>query len=332
MFTPGQLNRRAQLYDQLGSMIVAGVPLTQALEMASRNASLGSSRKLIRALIVHLQEGFTFADSMKKVSGWLPEFDVALLSAGEESGRLDSTFKLLARHYTMRAQIIRNTISQMLQTIVTLHVFFLLFPLTLLINLIMGNDAQFYAFILEKIIVFGSIYGSAFLIIFACGGKRNETWRTIVEDFFMLVPLLRPTLKYLAIARLTASLGALTNAGVSVIRSWELSASACGSPRLKREILRWTPLLETGTTPADMVNQISYFPEMFANLFQTAEVSGKMDETLVRLEKYYEDEGFRMLQWFTRVVNGIVYGLVVLLVAKTVIGFYTGYFNSVNAI
>src|SRR5476651_1108862 len=97
--TPGQLNRRAQLYDQLGSMIAAGVPLVKALEMASRNNGLRSSQKIILALIGHLQEGHTFADSMTKVSGWLPEFDVAMLSVGEESGRLDFSFKLLARSY-----------------------------------------------------------------------------------------------------------------------------------------------------------------------------------------------------------------------------------------
>jgi len=84
MVTPGQLNRRAQLYNQLGSVIAAGVPLVQALEMASRNNSLRGSRKTILALIGDLQAGRTFSDSMARVHGWMPEFDVALLSVGEK--------------------------------------------------------------------------------------------------------------------------------------------------------------------------------------------------------------------------------------------------------
>jgi type II secretory pathway component PulF len=122
-------------------------------------------------------------------------------------------------------------------------------------------------------------------------------------------------------------LEALTNAGVPVIRSWEMASAACASPQLRREILKWTPQLEHGTTPAEMINQIGYFPEMFSNLYHTAELSGKLDETLGRLSTYFEDEGFRMLQMFTRVMNGTIYGILVLVIAKSIIGFYVGHFN-----
>jgi type II secretory pathway component PulF len=332
MVTPGQLNRRAQLYDQLGSMIAAGVPLVKALEMASRNNSLRGSQKSILALIGHLQDGHTFTDSMAKVHGWMPEFDVALLSVGEASGRLDASFKLLARYYASRAKIIRDTISGLIVTVATLHVFLLVFPLGFLIGCVTGiMDNKFsecLPFIIEKTAVFGALYGIVSFFIFACQGNRGERWRAFVESIFRLVPLLRTAIKYLALARLASALGALTNAGVSVIKSWELASAASGSPRLKREVLKWTPQLETGITPADMVAQISYFPEMFANLYHTAEISGKLDETLVRLHNYYEEEGFRTLQLFTRIMNGTIYGLLVLLVAFNVIRFYVGYFNA----
>src|ERR1039457_876727 len=121
MVTPGQLNRRAALFEQLAAMIAAGVPLTKALEMAAKNRSTGIPQKILQELTQHLQEGHTFSDAMQLVSGQkrgmdvslkrsnkaysLAEFDIALLSAGEESGRLDATFKLLARYYASRAKI-----------------------------------------------------------------------------------------------------------------------------------------------------------------------------------------------------------------------------------
>ncbi len=331
--TPGQINRRAQLYDQLGSMIAAGVPLVKALEMAGRNNSLRASRKTILALISHLQEGLTFSDSMKKVQGWLPEFDVALLSVGEESGRLDASFKLLGRYYESRAKIIRDNHFRFdchSSDAATFSCSF--FPLGFLIGFAQGimnnNFAQSLPFIIEKIVVFGGLYGVVFLLIFACQGNRDEVWRATVESIFRMVPMLRTAIKYLALARLASALDALTNAGVSVIKSWELAGAACGSPHLKREVLEWTPKLETGATPADMVNQIHYFPEMFRNLYSSAEMSGKLDETLVRLHTYYEEEGFHTLRLFTRIMNGTIYGLLVLLVAFNVIRFYVGYFNA----
>jgi hypothetical protein len=102
MVTPGQLKRRAALFEQLAAMIAAGVPLPKAMEMAARNRSIGISQKVIRELTNLLQEGHTFTDAMQLVSGqqrnvnvlvkptkdcWLADFDIALLSAGEESGR-----------------------------------------------------------------------------------------------------------------------------------------------------------------------------------------------------------------------------------------------------
>jgi type II secretory pathway component PulF len=217
----------------------------------------------------------------------------------------------------------------------TLNVFLLVFPLGYLIGFVQGimnNDfSQCVAFILEKLVVFGAVYGSVAFLIFSCQGNRGEKWRVMVESIVRMIPLLRTAVKYLALARLASALEALTNAGVAVIKSWELASAACGSPRLKREVSAWTPKLETGLTPADMVAQITYFPEMFANLYHTAEISGKLDETLMRLHSYYEEEGFRTLQLFTRILNGIIYGGVALMVAISVIRFWVNYFNAALA-
>src|SRR5215469_4770059 len=111
IFFPGQLKRRAELYHQLGSMITAGVPLIQALKMTASNQSLRASKKTIDVLIGHLQNGLSFGDSLAHVKGWMPEFDIALLSAGEHVGRLDASFKQLANAYEMRASIIREAIA-----------------------------------------------------------------------------------------------------------------------------------------------------------------------------------------------------------------------------
>jgi type IV pilus assembly protein PilC len=133
--------------------------------------------------------------------------------------------------------------------------------------------------------------------------------------------------KYLTLARLSSALDALTNSGVSVVKSWELAAAACGSPRLKREILQWTPQLESGLTPAEMVGQIGYFPEIFTNLYQTAEMSGKLDEALVRLHTYFEEEGFQTLRTFTRILNFVIYGSVAVLVGIYVVRFWVNYYG-----
>lgn len=358
MVTPGQLNRRAQLFEQLAAMIAAGVPLTKALEMAARNRSTGIPQRILQELTQHLQEGHTFADAMQLVSGQkrvvsgggievslkpgkkayaLSEFDVALLSAGEESGRLDATFKMLARYYASRAKIINDTISGSIITIVTLHVFLIVFPIGFLTEFVKGimyNDfSKCLPFLIEKAVVFGLLYAGVGSLAFAGQGNRGAGWRALVESIFSIVPVLRIAVKDLALARLAMALETLTNAGVPVVRSWELASAACGSPRLKREVLKWTPQLEHGTTPADMVAQIKYFPDMFTQLYQSGEISGKMDDTLIHLRTFYEEEGFRKLTSFRYIVTYVVYFGIAITVGVFIIRFWLNYFSTVlNAV
>lgn len=330
--TPGQLNRRAELYHQLGAMIAAGVPLIKALEMVTVRPALSYSRKTLLTLAQHLQSGKTFSESMTALHGWLPEFDVALLGIGEKSGRLDSSFKLLGLYYTLRAKIIHDTIMDMLITIATLHMLLLVWPIGLLIMFVQGivND-QYTAclpFVIEKIAIFGLLYGSVFLLVYACQGRHGETWRAGVETIVQAIPVLRTAQKYLVLARLTSALDSLTNAGVSIVNAWELAANACGSPRLHRQVSPWKSEFENGATAAELVCRTDYFPAIFANLYTTGEQSGKLDETLQRLQNYFQEEGFRLLRLFTRILNGTIYGVVALIVASYIINFYVGYFNA----
>ncbi len=331
--TPGQLNRRAELYHQLGTMLTAGIPLLKGLEMVSVRPVVRGSRPAIYTLIEGMRSGLTFTESMSMTKGWFSDFDMALLAAGEKTGRLDSSFKLLAEYYTTRARIIRDSISGLLLTMVTLHVFLLLIPLSLwtqfATGLINGDYAQCIPFLIQKVAIFGTIYGVIFLGIYAVQEKHGEHWRGMIESFTQMIPLFSKAQRYLALSRLSASLEALISAGVSIIDGWQLAAAASGSPRLREIVARWKPQLEMGTTPAELVNQTPYFPEMFANFYVTGEESGKLDDSLSRMQVYYQDEGFRALKLFTQVLNGTIYGAVALFVAIYVIRFWMQYFSNI---
>ncbi|MGI8967102.1 MAG: type II secretion system F family protein, partial [Limisphaerales bacterium] len=116
LVTPSQLTQRAELYHQLGSTISAGIPLANALELIVNHPPRRSFRKPILQLFEQLQQGSTFGEAMSQLRGWMPVFDVALLTAGEQSGRLDVCFKLLADYYRSRAQILRELIHGMTYT------------------------------------------------------------------------------------------------------------------------------------------------------------------------------------------------------------------------
>src|SRR5436190_8656758 len=109
--TPGELNKRAQLYHQLGSMLSAGIPLIQALKLIQNRQMVPGFGRVLAAVNRSLQEGETFTRALTKAKGWLSSFDLALLSAGEQSGRLDASFQLLAHYYENKARLARDTLS-----------------------------------------------------------------------------------------------------------------------------------------------------------------------------------------------------------------------------
>ncbi|HYG22403.1 MAG TPA: type II secretion system F family protein [Verrucomicrobiae bacterium] len=330
--TPRQLSLRAELYHQLGSMISAGIPLIRALEMAVSNPTTRVSRGAIEQLIASLKSGLTFSESMTAVHGWMPDFDIALLGVGEKSGRLDASFRQLSAYYAARAKIIRDTIAGLIIALATLHVFLLVFPLNMMVAAVQGLWSNDYGplirFAVQKLLIFGTAYGLVFLFIFLAQGNRAEVWRSLVEKFLRVIPMFGTARHHLVLARLSAALEALVTGGISIVQSWELAAAASGSPELRRRVARWKPELERGATPAELVNSSRYFPETFANLYSSGEQSGQLDEMLGRIKTYFEEDGFRRLSNFSRVMNGTIYGLVVMLVGYNVITFYMERFGA----
>src|SRR5262245_20111142 len=127
--TPGQLSHRAALYQQLGQLTSAGITLQAAIEMQQRNPPARSMRQGMSVIQHQLQAGSTFAGALMAAEQWVPGFDIALLHAGEESGRLPNCFQLLARHYETAAQLLRQTLSGLAYPALLFHMAVFIFPL-----------------------------------------------------------------------------------------------------------------------------------------------------------------------------------------------------------
>jgi len=326
--TPGQFTQRAEFYHQLAQLTSAGIGVVQSLEQIKRNPPASSFRVPLQRILDELIKGSTIAESLRHFS-WLPEFDIALIEAGERSGRLDACFRLLADYYNDRARIAKQVISQLVYPVGLIH--FAAFIFLVVLPFASSSFNASLTFLLVKAaLALSPLYIVTFLLIYATQSKHGETWRARIETVLHPVPILGTARRFLALARLAAALEALISAGVNIIEAWDLAAAACGSPALRRAVESWKLQVASGRTPAEVVRQRREFPEMFANLYATGEVSGKLDETLKRLFAYYQDEGTRKLHAFAQWMPRLIYFLVAGIIAYKVVTFYTGYFQQVN--
>ena len=325
--SPGQFTQRAELYHQLAQMTTAGIGLPQALQQLQRNPPAVSFRAPLRLVLEHLHGGFTFAEALQQSGDWVPPFDIALLQAGERSGRLPECFRQISDQYRDRAQLLRATLQVLAYPLFILHFAILIFPLSRLTGLILHGETL--AFLVQKLMVLGPLYALVAFAVIASQGQAGA-WRAGVEGVLHLVPVLGRARRCLAIARLSSALEALINAGVSLIEAWELAAAASASPALLRVVRGAKARMYTGMPPSEMVSSSGEFPNEFAHMYATGELSGKLDESLRRARTYFQDEGARKLKAFVFVGAGALIFGIMLLVAWQVISFYLGYFKQIQ--
>jgi type II secretory pathway component PulF len=327
--TPRQFTRRAEFYHQLAQLTSAGIGILSALEQIKNNPPTRSFREPLQRLLDELAKGHTFAESLRRLGAWLPEFDIALIDAGERSGRLDICFRLLADYYNDRARIAKQVISQLIYPVGLIHFAALIFVIVLPYVASQFNASLLFLFV-KAALVLSPLYIVTILLIYATQSRHGEKWRARIESCIRPIPILGAARHFLALARLAAALEALISAGVNIVQAWDLAATASGSPALRRTVENWKPQIEAGRTPAEIIRDDRIFPEMFANLYASGEVSGKLDETLRRLYTHYQEEGTRKLYAFAQWVPRLIYLLVAGIIAYKVVSFYLGYFQQIN--
>jgi type II secretory pathway component PulF len=328
LVTPAQFTRRSDLFHQLAQMTAAGLGLIQSIEVLHRSPPQPSLRAPLARALNDLRQGSGVAESLSRSGSWLSSFDIALIEAGEKSGRLPQCFELLARYYAERAQLVRQVIGFIIYPLFVFHFAVLIFPIGTFTDLILKGAVLVY--IAQKVLILSPLYAVVLLLTFSMQSTHGERWRSLVERICNAIPILGKARRSLAIARLSVALEALINAGVTIIEAWELAAAASGSPALRRVVAKAKPGWINGQLPSETISSSREFPTAFASLYHTGEISGQLDDALRRTHVLYQDEGSRSLKKFVFSMAGLLVGAIMLMIAFNIVRFYMGYFQQIN--
>lgn len=324
LLNAGSSAQQSEFYHQLGTMCEAGLSLPQSLETLDRSKGFRAYQKRLKGWREAIGRGETFAEAVSHSRGEVPDFDLALLHAGENSGRLDVCFRLLSKYYSGRADNIREFRGTLAYPAFIFHFAVFIIPFPALFQ--SGNLAAYLSATLGVLI---PIYMALFALSWASSGTRGSSWRRMIEAMIRFVPFLGAALKSLALSRFCLALESLLNAGVSVSNAWTTAADASGSPSLIAEVSSFPDAMDSGQTPSEWLNSASFFPELFRMSYTSGEASGRLDENLTRLRKVYEEEGNRKLRTFSQWLPRLIYFGILLVLAYYIISFWTGYFNGV---
>lgn len=325
LLAPAGPAARALFYSQLSTLAQAGIPVLRALEQLARNPPHRSLRTLAADLLASVKEGGTFTDAFRHPASQTPVFDIALIEAGERSGRLDQVFATLARHHRARAENLAAIRQECIYPALVLHLAIFIAPLPAWFQT--GSTAGYLLHTLGPLAV---LYGGVAFLLWALQGSRREAWRAVLERIFIRVPLLGAARADLALARLAGALEALVSAGVLVTAAWPLAAEASGSPLIRQTVEGWRKDLEAGHPPGDKVASAGIFPDLFVSSYLTGELSGRLDQQLAWLARHHEEQGFARMRAVSQWAPRILYGLVALWVAAQILRLAGGYFGTLN--
>lgn len=324
--TPGYYKKLSDFYYQISALVSAGVPLINALENFVRGTRSSELRRVAETFLYRLRSGLTPSEALRTVNNPIPEFDIALIEAGEKSGRLDFCFKMLSEYYQERGRLLSQLLSELAYPVFLLHFAVFIFPFPEFF--VTGNIG---VYLTKTIGILLPIYLVVFGLVYLTQSQRRQNLRALIERISWKIPILGAGRKNVALARLCISLESLLNAGMDIARAWELAAEASGSVRLKNIVSGWRYRYDTEkVTPAELVTEYSEFPEVFTSQYYTAEASGKLEETLRRLHFYFMEEGIRRLKSAARWFAQIIFLIIALIIAAKIIMFYVGYFQQIG--
>jgi type IV pilus assembly protein PilC len=290
---------------QFATMIDAGLPLVQCLDLLGSAEPHKGFKKIIAQVKSDIESGSTLADAMKKHPGAFDNLYTSLIEAGEVAGILDTIMTRLANQMEKAAKLRRKIRSAFtypiavsgIAVIVVVLMLYKVIPTFEAMFADMGGGAlpaptQFVITLSEFvqsyfILIIGGLIGLVALILFIL---RYEPTRAVFDRMILKAPLFGPLVRKTAVARFTRTLGTMVSSGVPIVDSLEIVANTSGNMTVQKAILYVRERISEGQNMVDPLMETKVFPSMVVQMIGVGESTGALDTMLTKIADFYEDE------------------------------------------
>lgn len=322
----------------LAVMIKAGIPVAEALAVLTDQTRSRVFKKVLSATLSDLENGQSLAKSLAKYPKVFDHFYISLIEVSEESGTLEENLdflaKQLAKNYNLRKKIQSAMLypglvlgaATIMGGFIALFIlpklvdFFSVFeielPLTTRILLFVASTMKNYSFF----IVGGLVLLTAVAFALVSLPKVKPKWHA----FVLKLPLIGALTASGQLAHFARNLGGLLRSGVPVTRALEVTANTLSNLKFRIDTQEIGLALSKGQTIGTVLGKKKYseFPPITAKMILVGEKTGKLDETLLYLGDFYEDEIDNLAKNLSTILEPVLLitiGLLVGLVALAII-------------
>jgi type IV pilus assembly protein PilC len=330
---------------QFATMIDAGLPLVQCLEILGTMPDNPTLAGIIKKLRTDVEEGSTFADALRKHPRYFDHLFVNLVDAGETGGILDTILNRLAtymeKNEAIKAKIkgamvypaIVVTVAVIVVAVIMLTVipvFATLFselgaqlPLPTRITVWLSNFLKQWIWVIVPAIV---LIAYTIKRIYA-----TEKGKLVIDAMMLKVPVFNDLIVKSSVARFTRTLGTLLSSGVPILDSLEITAKASGHAIIELAILATRDSIKEGKTIAEPLEATEVFPPMVVQMIGVGEQSGALDTMLAKIADFYEEEVDQAVEALTAAMEPLMIVFLGVSVGGIVISMYMPMFTMISA-
>ena len=337
--TPGDI---AVITRQIATMLGAGVPLVQTIEMIGKGHSNGKMQKLLGDIGNKLQSGIPLSDCLRDHPLYFDDLYCDLVSSGEQSGSLETIYARIAT-YKEKAEALKSKIKKaMTYPIAVLVIAFivtsilLIFVVPVFQDIFAGFGAELPAFTLLVIAIsefmqaywylgLGAIIGGIFL--FKRAHRNSLALRDQVDKNILKLPVIGDLLQKAAVARYARTLSTTFAAGVPLMDALESAAGAAGNAVFRDAILDVRAEVISGMQMNMAMRNCKIFPDMVIQMVAIGEESGAVDDMLSKVANVYEQQVDDAVDSLTSLLEPMIMAVLGVVIGGLIIAMYLPIFE-----
>jgi len=305
---------------QMATLVSAGIPLIQALDILAEQVEKDSFKAILRDMHQDVQSGKSFSEAMQKHSKIFSALFINMVRAGEQSGCLEEILDRIANYLEKTAALQKKVKSAMMYPAsVTAIAFMITFGmLTFVIpkfaEIFEGLDAPLPA-ITKFLIDLSSVLSSNWMMILGGLGGAIFIFSRVVktpvgalawDSFKIRMPVFGPLLLKVAVSKFSRTLSTLVRSGVAILPSLEIVAHTSGNRRLELIILSLMEAVKKGETISSQLIKTDVFPQMVVRMIAVGEETGEMEEMLTKIADFYDTQVDAAVDGLTSLIEPLI--------------------------
>ena len=293
---------------QFATMLRAGLPVLNTLEMLEGQTSRPPMKKVIGTIKKDLESGNALSKCFEKHTKIFDTVVVNLIKAGEASGKLDTFLQKIVINLEKREKIksqIKSALfypGVLFSVAILVTVFMLMNVVPTFVNMYegmgMADDLPTPTAVIMSMSEFVRSSGGFFLLVFIISFvvgfkfliKKNYGVRKNWHRITLKLPIFGNLIQKSILAKVSLVLGNLNQAGVDLIESIDIAKSVTDNVIVVEALENIKKGVFSGESLTDLFNKEKIFPPTFSQLISVGEQTGSLDEMFTSIAIYYEEE------------------------------------------